>query len=438
MSSRLTFSLVLAHIVLWGYLCPIASAAGIPCSQKLADRLSKESLESLPWADDEIGHEWAARKKYYLVIGVTKIITSATKEDFATVDASMVAAALCRAGYDPVPDSPLGSVLSGQDATISNVESALKATSQLGSDNPLLVIYFSGHGLPSGTSDLYLPFYDAKSLTITESQSLKSLLVKLRTSYSGDLVVVLDACYSGIATTTSMFASVEESQRTAIITSSDFDEYSYPITVDGKEQSAFTHYFIEGLVQGGDVRDGLTTVGDVYTHVRASLNGLGKAPLTAASRLPRPMNPSKLEVGDSKLLAYSRVNLLLPHSDRRGVFLIRDALTLRYALKTTNVADLPGKLRVIYNQQLVVEYAVNVAPDGSRSLVTVDSGPDGMLFDASRLRVIALDGKYGSPPQNALLYSDPLTVPELPEIEGRTATLKITRGLAMESTIIKK
>src|SRR6202023_1401724 len=147
-------------------------------------------------------------------------------------------------------------VVKGDKTTREYPLTAFEKTGEIGSNNPLLVLYFSGHGIPSiGPDDLYLPLFDSKSLTVTQSQSLKDLLTKLRTNYQGELIVVLDACFSGTATVGKVLTSVDDFTKTAILTSSSFDEFSYPITVKSIKQSAFTSFFLEALRSGGDVRD---------------------------------------------------------------------------------------------------------------------------------------------------------------------------------------
>ena len=88
-------------------------------------------------------------------------------------------------------------------------------------------------------------------------------------------MVVLDACFSGEATVGKVLSTVVDFTKTAILTSSSFDEYSYPITIKSVKQSAFSHYFLEALQPGSaDVHDGLTTLGDVHIFITRKLNDL--------------------------------------------------------------------------------------------------------------------------------------------------------------------
>ena len=209
------------------------------CPVDLAKIFERQNSVSLPWDRDTLGRVWAQRPKYYLIVGVTKIAGAENADDdFAKVDIAAVESRLCQLGYAPVPNAPHGGVLGGIDATQDNLFSSLESTADISSENPLLIFYFSGHGIPGQNGDdLYLPLFNSKALTIIQSQSLKTILAKLRSTYQGDLIVVLDACFSGTATVGRLLTTVDDFRRTAILTSSSYDEYSYPITVNAKQQT---------------------------------------------------------------------------------------------------------------------------------------------------------------------------------------------------------
>jgi hypothetical protein len=365
------------------------------CPADLNKRFAQEVSTALPYEKDTLGKHWAARPKYFLVIGVTKISTAGSKdEDFAKVDVTNVASALCDLGYAPVPGAPDGAQLSGSHATRDNLITAFEHTQQIASNDPLLILYFSGHGIPGSTADdLYLPLFEAKSLTINQSQSLKDLLTKLRTDYQGDLVVVLDACFSGTATVGRLLTSVDDFKKTAILTSSSLDEFSYPITVNSVKESAFTHYFLQALQSSGDVHDGLTYLSDVHAAVSLKLHNLFADPLTPPEeKLRGPMTPGISEVGGSKMVAYSRDHIENPSSNRRFLEQLKEEVISAFSLNTPDIGHLPSEIMVFSGRTLVATYDVLVSSVGIRTLAPTQIASDGTVIDPNKILALGFKG----------------------------------------------
>jgi hypothetical protein len=390
LAMRLCFiSLIGIHVSALG-----ATPESPPCPADLNQRFKEQSSAVLPWPQDTLGQQWAARPKYFIIVGVTKISTDASKaEDFATVDVANVASVLCDLGYAPVPSAPYGAQLSGSKATINNLTAAFSQTNQIGSNNPLLILYYSGHGLPtSAGDDLYLPLFEATALTINQSQSLKSLLTKLRTNYEGDLIVILDACFSGTASVGKLLTGVDEFKRTAILTSSSADEYSYPIKIGPTKESAFTHYFLEALRSGGDVHDGLTLLGDAHANLVVKLYDLYSNPATSTGeKLPGPMTPGISEAGSSRLVAYSRDRIENPKTTRRFRELLNAKIVSAFNLDTPG-GQVPSEIQVFSGQTRVATYDVVIDAAGRRSLVPKEVAPDGTVIDATKFFAIGVVG----------------------------------------------
>lgn len=372
------------------------------CPADLNKKFEQQSSKTLPWNKDQLGHNWAARPKYFIVIGVTEIGGSDPPnkpQDFAMVDAENVASRLCDLGYGPVPGAPHNSILSGSNATRDNILAAIEKTAQIPSNRPLLILYYSGHGLSDASpQDLYLPLYDSKALTVTQSQSLKDLLTKLRNNYSGDLIMVLDACFSGTAAVAKLFDNVNEFSKTAILTSSSVEEFSYPITVETKRQSAFTHFFLRALQTGGDVNDGIVTLGDAHLAVTANLITQYKDPnIPPEQKLPGPMTPSITAVGVPRMVAYSRDNIVKANTTRRFYYSLEAQIVSTFQIDTLEAGNLPSKIVIFSRGKKIATYSVQVGPGNVRSLVPLEIASEGTNIDITDIKAVAVPPDAESP-----------------------------------------
>ncbi len=356
-----------------------------PCPADLNQRFEKAAARNPPWPSDWLGQTWANRPKYFIIVGVTKISTDDTaEEDFAIVDVKDIAATLCEMGYAPVPGAPQNAQLSGPDATRPTLLKVFEQTNQLSSLS-LLIFYYSGHGF-AHNKDLLLPLFDAPKLSETYSQSLIELINKLRSNYKGDLIVIIDACQSGVAADRKLFADVEDSSRIWVLTSSKSDEYSYPTTVNNVKVSAFTYYLIDALKSGGevDVGDGLTLLGDIYTSITVKLNGL----LTQKeNKLPGPMTPQISDSAEVKLVAYSRDHIRNPNTSRRTLQQILEKAPAALDSVNNNIA--PNPIQILSGRTVIATYDVEIGKDGDIRLIPKEIAPDGTMINTSQLSISA-------------------------------------------------
>ena len=97
------------------------------------------------------------------------------EDDFARSDVPSVIRVLRDQGYKPLPNSPLNSVLLGEDATYDNLKGVVDSYVHLVPDgDPMLLLYYSGHGEVDPVShDLTL--YESGELTTKHSFSLKDI-----------------------------------------------------------------------------------------------------------------------------------------------------------------------------------------------------------------------------------------------------------------------
>jgi hypothetical protein len=148
---------------------------------------------------------------YAIVIGITRYLHGQDPDDGKALDEKnfrnlKIAAKDAKdfssflEGHGFAPDNV--KLLSDEEATIRNIKDAFKELSDSCKDpdvvNPLIIVYFSGHGMAEDEELHYLVPYEAErdhlSSTAIPNDEFDGLLKRLRTNR---LVVFLDACHSG-------------------------------------------------------------------------------------------------------------------------------------------------------------------------------------------------------------------------------------------------
>jgi hypothetical protein len=315
-------------IVIWSmcalwFAAPARAADAISCGRNL-DEIKNSASAILPWEADFPGIWWEARAKYYVIAAVDSIRGSADADlRFARNDAALLAQRLCQVGFEAAGGAD-AAVLTGPNATADNVIRAAKAVQQVpGEREPLLVVYYSGHGLRDAPGNrLSLQFWDQDDISVGDGTSLDSLLSRIRAVLPRfQLLVVIDACFSGAALALS---GVDPSllENVTLLMSSAKDEFSRPLLRDdGTEVSAFTG-FVLNLLEKDDEwwkadtdRDGLLWAEDVFHFADDAFAEL-------STRNPGAFqSPMYSAFGRPQLFAYDRRHLENAHSPRRGSFI---------------------------------------------------------------------------------------------------------------------
>jgi len=134
------------------------------------------------------------------------------------------------------------------------------------SKDDLLLLYFTGHGVKDRSGELYFAIKETENDlfggTAIPASSIKEMMSK---SYSRRKVLILDCCHSGA------FAKGFKGGEAPAITEDTFDVKGYGQVIltasnavqyaadanksEGQDHSLFTHYLIEGLQTGADVKD---------------------------------------------------------------------------------------------------------------------------------------------------------------------------------------
>ncbi|MEO0112086.1 MAG: caspase family protein [candidate division WOR-3 bacterium] len=141
--------------------------------------------------------------------------------------------------------------------------------------NSFVFIYFAGHGTPNPEKgDAYLVPYDGEPGFISKLYPLSRFYNSLENLPTENIVVALDACFSGAGGR----SVIEEGKRplinvkiekvgkkAAVLTASASDEISQDL--DSKRHGLFTYYILKGLRGEADLNnDGWITLGELYNY----------------------------------------------------------------------------------------------------------------------------------------------------------------------------
>ncbi len=143
------------------------------------------------------------------------------------------------------------------------------------SKNSFVFVYFAGHGTPDPEKgDAYLVPYDGEPGFISKLYPLSRLYNSLEKLPSENIVVALDACFSGAGGRSVIEegkrpivgAKIEKiGKKAAVITASAGDEISQDL--DTKRHGLFTYYLLKGLRGEADTHsDGWITLGELYDY----------------------------------------------------------------------------------------------------------------------------------------------------------------------------
>lgn len=167
------------------------------------------------------------------------------------------------------------SVLIDEDATRNKILETLKSTFSKATEEDMVMVYYSGHGL----QDAILPHdYNRGQNKIL----YKELYEIIENSKAKQKICIMDACYSGgmiaikgldaMPTTAKIYYDNLKDKRggTAIITSSKREEVS--IENSGLRQGIFSHYWIKALKGSADEdNDKIVTISEAFNYVQKNV-----------------------------------------------------------------------------------------------------------------------------------------------------------------------
>ncbi|MEO0778001.1 MAG: caspase family protein, partial [Bacteroidota bacterium] len=167
-----------------------------------------------------------------------------------------------------LPDEQIR-VLVDDDATRENIIKSMRQLFLQADDNDVVMVYFSGHGLPGS----FLPFdFDGFNNKLYHDD-IKQVFEETNAKHK---LCLADACHSGTMlamraplnrTLQNYYEAFENSSGgTALLLSSKGDEYS--LEDMGLRQGIFSHFLIRGLKGEADLnRDKIISVQELYDFV---------------------------------------------------------------------------------------------------------------------------------------------------------------------------
>ena len=158
------------------------------------------------------------------------------------------------------------------------------------------IVYYSGHGMPDESGkEAYLLPVDGFSQSTEGAMSTKKLYEKLKEMPSKNIIVFLDACFSGAKRDGKMLASSRGvaikvksdpvGDNTVVFSAAQGDETAYPFK--SQKHGMFTYYVLDKMQQSG----GYTTLGELSDYVTQQVkrkavvenNGKSQTPTVIAS-----------------------------------------------------------------------------------------------------------------------------------------------------------
>ena len=158
------------------------------------------------------------------------------------------------------------------------------------------IVYYSGHGMPDESDkEAYLLPIDGFSQSSDGAISVKKLYAKLKEMPAKNIMVFLDACFSGANRDGKMLVSSRGvairaktnpvGDNTVVFSAAQGDETAYPYK--SQKHGMFTYYILEKIQQSG----GYTTLGELTDYVTQQVkrkavvenNGKSQTPTVIAS-----------------------------------------------------------------------------------------------------------------------------------------------------------
>ncbi|MFT5167964.1 MAG: hypothetical protein ACI8P3_003203 [Saprospiraceae bacterium] len=166
-----------------------------------------------------------------------------------------------------LPDDQIR-VLIDEDATRTNILSAMRQTFLKADENDVVLLYFSGHGLQGSFLPVDFDGYNNK----LQHEEIQKLFTESKAKHK---ICFADACYSGTLTAmkspgnilTNYYDAFENSNGgTALLLSSKGDEFS--LEDQGLRQGIYSHFLIRGLKGEADKnKNDIVTIQELFDFV---------------------------------------------------------------------------------------------------------------------------------------------------------------------------
>lgn len=193
---------------------------------------------------------------------------------------------------------PTSNVVLVKDATYNNIKREINKLSQIANvykGAAKMIFYYAGHGVPNeSTKDAFLLPVDGYGTDTSTGYSLNELYVTLGRMPAEQIVVLLDACFSGTQRGDGMLASArgvaikakpnKVDGKMVVLSAAQGDETAYPY--EEQRHGLFTYYLLKKLQQ----TKGNVSLGDLTTYIK---DNVGKKSIVVNGKSQTPnVNPS--------------------------------------------------------------------------------------------------------------------------------------------------
>ncbi len=249
-------------------------------------------------------HTLAARPRDYALVASIESYAKLPEASYAERDGQAVRRHLLALGY---PDKNIIH-LNGAQATFSGLRSYLDEWLPRNiSPDSTVFFYYSGHGAPEpATGEPYLVPWDADPMFLESSAiSLKRLYASLQKLRAREVIVALDACFSGAGGRSvlpkgarPLVAKIDEGVVPDAVLTVFAAASGKQITgsLDEAGHGAFTYHFLKGLGGGAKDRQGRLTVQGLFDYVKPRVQEEGR-------RQNREQTPALLGTAEGRTLA---------------------------------------------------------------------------------------------------------------------------------------
>lgn len=175
---------------------------------------------------------------------------------------------------------PSSNVVLVKDATYNNIKREINKLSQIANaynGSAKIVFYYAGHGVPNeATKDAFLLPVDGYGTDTSTGYSLKELYAILGQLPAEQVVVLLDACFSGSQRGEGMLASArgvaikakpnKVDGKMVILSAAQGDETAYPYEEQG--HGLFTYYLLKKIQE----TNGNVSLGDLAAYIKDNVS----------------------------------------------------------------------------------------------------------------------------------------------------------------------
>lgn len=199
---------------------------------------------------------------------------------------------------------PASNVVFVKDATYNNIKREINKLSQIANaynGTAKIMFYYAGHGVPNeATKDAFLLPVDGYGTDTSTGYSLNELYAALGSMPAEQVVVLLDACFSGSQRGDGMLASArgvaikakpnKVDGKMVVISAAQGDETAYPYEEQG--HGLFTYFLLKKLKE----TKGTVSLGDLASYIK---DNVGKKSIVVNGKSQTSnVNPSA-SLGDS-------------------------------------------------------------------------------------------------------------------------------------------